>query len=116
MKRNIFTRKVKRLGREPEHSLMVTIPRKICNALKIEKGTKLYFKLEGNNFIVSKDCEPVDTKVEDGNDAMTETRNVGTTKKMGRLLLGGYRLLTSSTRRRHRSKLVESCRVGIHWI
>ena len=43
------------MGREPRHSLMVTIPRKICRELNIEKGTKLYFKKYNDRFIVSKE-------------------------------------------------------------
>lgn len=77
------------MGREPEHSLMVTIPRKICNALKIEKGTNLYFKLESNRFIVSKDCEPIDDKVENSNSTLTKTGHVETTKKDGVIIAGG---------------------------
>jgi hypothetical protein len=45
-----------KIGREPRHSLMVTIPRKICETLQIGKGTILYFKLEGNGFVVSKEA------------------------------------------------------------
>ncbi|MGB9003109.1 MAG: hypothetical protein WCC52_04820 [Nitrosotalea sp.] len=55
MIQKIYTRSVMKMGREPRHSLMVTIPRKICHELQIEKGTKLYFKLEESKFVVSKD-------------------------------------------------------------
>lgn len=44
-----------KMGRESRHSLMVTIPREICTELQIGKGTRLYFKLEGCRFVVSKD-------------------------------------------------------------
>lgn len=44
-----------RMGREPRHSLMITIPRKICRELNIEKGSKLYFKLDNDRFVVSKE-------------------------------------------------------------
>lgn len=80
------------MGREPEHSLMVTIPRKICNALKIEKGINLYFKLESNSFIVSKDCEPIDDKVENGNGTLTKTGRVEAAKKDGEIIAGGISL------------------------
>jgi len=46
-----------KMGREPEHSLMVTIPKKICESLQIEKGIILYFKLEESRFVVSKDIK-----------------------------------------------------------
>jgi antitoxin component of MazEF toxin-antitoxin module len=51
----IFARKVLKIGHESSHSLAVTIPAKICKALQIEKGTTLYFKLDGNNVMVSKE-------------------------------------------------------------
>ncbi len=53
----IHARRVMKMGREPRHSLMVTIPRKICKSLQIGKGTVLYFKLEENCFIVSQDLK-----------------------------------------------------------
>jgi bifunctional DNA-binding transcriptional regulator/antitoxin component of YhaV-PrlF toxin-antitoxin module len=57
MTQKIFERSVMKMGREPEHSLTVTIPKKICEKLQIEKGTRLYFKLEDCMFIVSKDSK-----------------------------------------------------------
>ncbi len=51
----IPSRKVLRIGHKSRFSLAVTIPSKICKALKIEKGTVLYFKLEGNYLLVSKE-------------------------------------------------------------
>ncbi|MDE1765820.1 MAG: AbrB/MazE/SpoVT family DNA-binding domain-containing protein [Thaumarchaeota archaeon] len=92
MASKIFTRKVMMIGREPECSLIVTIPRKICNALGIGKGTRLYFKLEGNSFIVSKDCEPIDDKVENSNGTLTKTGHVEKTKKDGEIIVGGISL------------------------
>ncbi|MDE1861990.1 MAG: AbrB/MazE/SpoVT family DNA-binding domain-containing protein [Thaumarchaeota archaeon] len=53
----IYARRVVKIGREPKHSLVVTIPRKICKVLQIEKGTKIYFKLDEDHFIVSKDSK-----------------------------------------------------------
>ncbi|MGI0069565.1 MAG: AbrB/MazE/SpoVT family DNA-binding domain-containing protein, partial [Nitrosopumilaceae archaeon] len=50
-------RSVIQLGHESKHSFMVTIPKKICDSLQIEKGTKLYFKLEDCSFVVSKDSK-----------------------------------------------------------
>ncbi len=61
-------RRVMKMGRKPKHSFMVTIPRKICNILQIKKGTKLYFKLEGNRFVVSKDSKFLDGITESNND------------------------------------------------
>lgn len=55
MIQKIYARSVMKMGHESRHSLMVTIPREICTELQIGKGTKLYFKLEGCRFVVSKD-------------------------------------------------------------
>lgn len=60
----IQSRKVLMIGRESRHSLAVTIPAKICKALKIEKGTVLYFKLEENHLVVSKE-KPFQTDAAD---------------------------------------------------
>ncbi|MDE1862957.1 MAG: AbrB/MazE/SpoVT family DNA-binding domain-containing protein [Thaumarchaeota archaeon] len=71
MTQKIHARRVMKMGREPKHSLMVTIPRKICNELQIEKGTRLYFKPEGNHFVVSKDSKFLAIRTENGNDDTT---------------------------------------------
>ncbi|MDE1766451.1 MAG: AbrB/MazE/SpoVT family DNA-binding domain-containing protein [Thaumarchaeota archaeon] len=78
MIQKIHARSVMRMGREPRHSLMVTIPREICNALQIEKGNMLYFKLEGNKFAVSKDSKFEHT---DGNDNTTTVESIAPTKE-----------------------------------
>ncbi|MGI0093897.1 MAG: hypothetical protein ACREA8_07325 [Nitrosotalea sp.] len=62
----IYARSVIKMGREPEHSFMVTIPKKICDILQIEKGTRLYFKLEDCRFVISKDIKSLD----DNNDSV----------------------------------------------
>ncbi|MGI0073706.1 MAG: AbrB/MazE/SpoVT family DNA-binding domain-containing protein [Nitrosotalea sp.] len=67
MIQKIYARRVMRMGHEPEHSLMVTIPKKICDILQIEKGTKLYFKLEENRFVVSKDSKFLDDDTNNSN-------------------------------------------------
>lgn len=67
----IYARKVMKIGREPEHSLMVTIPKKICESLQIEKGARLYFKLEENRFVVSKDIKSLDNIVSNDNYTIT---------------------------------------------
>ncbi|HET7337280.1 MAG TPA: AbrB/MazE/SpoVT family DNA-binding domain-containing protein [Candidatus Nitrosotalea sp.] len=67
MIQKIFERIVMRMGREPEHSLTVTIPKKICESLQIEKGTRLYFKLEENRFVVSRDIKSLDGTVSNNN-------------------------------------------------
>lgn len=56
------------MGQDPQHSLMVTIPRKICNTLQIEKGTMLYFKLEENRFVVTKNSKFLECSTENSND------------------------------------------------
>ena len=71
MIQKIFERIVIRMGREPEHSLTVTIPRKICESLQIEKGARLYFKLEENRFVVSKDIKSLDGAVNNDNCTIT---------------------------------------------
>ena len=56
----IYARSVIKMGHEPKHSFMVTIPKKICERLQIEKGTRLYFKLEDCRFAVSKNIKSLD--------------------------------------------------------
>jgi len=76
MIQKIFERSVMKMGREPEHSLTVTIPKKICEKLQIEKGARLYFKLEGNKFIVSKDTKSLDNMVSNDNGAITTIESI----------------------------------------
>lgn len=71
----IFSRRVMKMGREPEHSLMVTIPKRICEKLQIEKGTKLYFNLEDCRFVVSKYIKSLD------NDDTTTIESIKQTKE-----------------------------------
>ncbi|GEM_PF-2429516 len=77
MIQKIYARRVMKMGHEPKHSFMVTIPRKICNVLQIEKGSRLYFKLGENGFVVSKDSEFLEST--DGNHDDTVT--IGTMKR-----------------------------------
>lgn len=67
----IYARKVMKMGREPEHSLIVTIPKKICDILQIEKGIILYFKLEESRFVVSKDIKSLDGIASNNNYTIT---------------------------------------------
>ena len=67
--------------REPKHSLMVTIPRKICEALQIEKGTRLYLKLEDNRFIVSKEERFLWSRTEDNSNGTITNGTSDQTKK-----------------------------------
>ena len=69
------------MGREPEHSLMVTIPKKICEKLQIEKGTRLYFKLEDYKFVVSKDSKSLDSEDINNNDDTTMIESIKQTKE-----------------------------------
>ena len=69
----IYARKVMKMGREPEHSLMVTIPKKICESLQIEKGIILYFKLEESRFVVSKDIKSLDNIASNNNNGTITT-------------------------------------------
>ena len=78
----IYARRVMKMGREPKHSFMVTIPRDICNILQIEKGIRLYFKLEENRFVISKDIKFLDGITESSNDENTvKTANEITKEK-----------------------------------
>ena len=81
MEQKIYARSVMKMGREPEYSLMVTIPRKICEALQIEKGTRLYFKLEENRFIVSKEERFLWSRTEDNSDGTITDCTSDQTKK-----------------------------------
>jgi len=73
------------MGREPEHSLMVTIPKKIYEKLQIEKGTKLYFKLEDCRFVVSKDIKSLDNDGINNNDDTTIIESIKQTKEESHL-------------------------------
>jgi len=77
----IYSRSVMKMGREPEHSLMVTIPKKICEKLQIEKGTRLYFKLEDYKFVVSKDSKSLDSEDINNNDDTTMIESIKQTKE-----------------------------------
>ena len=77
----IYARHVVKMGREPRHSLMVTIPRKICETLQIEKGTTLYFKLEENSFVVSKDCKFLESTDNNHADTAVESMKPAKEKK-----------------------------------
>ncbi len=77
----IYSRSVMKMGREPEHSLMVTIPKRICEKLQIEKGTRLYFKLEDCRFTVSKDSKFLDNYDINNNDDITSVESIKQTKE-----------------------------------
>lgn len=77
----IYSRSVMKMGREPEHSLMVTIPKKICEKLQIEKGTRLYFKLEDCRFVVSKDSKSQYNDEDINNDDITTIESIKQTKE-----------------------------------
>lgn len=81
MTQKIYSRSVIQLGHESKHSLMVTIPRKICEDLQIEKGIRLYFKLEGSRFVVSKDTKSLDDIICKDNDTITTTESLKTEKE-----------------------------------
>ena len=83
MIQKIFERIVMKMGREPEHSLTVTIPKKICKSLQIEKGTRLYFKLEENRFVVSKDIKSLDGMTSNDNHTITTIESTKPTKENG---------------------------------
>lgn len=72
-----------KMGREPEHSLMITIPKKICESLQIEKGARLYFKLEDGRFVVSKDIKSLDNIVSNNNGTITAIDSAKSTKENG---------------------------------
>ena len=80
----IYSRSVMKMGREPEHSLMVTIPKRICEKLQIEKGTRLHFKLEDYKFVVSKDSKSLDND-DINNDDTTIIESIKQTKEESHL-------------------------------
>lgn len=82
----IYARHVVRIGREPRHSFAVTIPRKICRTLQIEKGSVLYFRLAGNAFVASKE-KPVIAMAEP-----TITRENEPKKEKGDVTVAGISL------------------------
>jgi antitoxin component of MazEF toxin-antitoxin module len=67
----IYARSVIKMGREPKHSLMAIIPKRICEKLQIEKGTRLYFRLENCIFAVSKDSKFLDNDTDNNDDTIT---------------------------------------------
>jgi bifunctional DNA-binding transcriptional regulator/antitoxin component of YhaV-PrlF toxin-antitoxin module len=77
----IYARSVIKMGREPEHSFMVTIPKKICEKLQIEKGTRLYFKLEDYRFAVSKNIKSLDDDINNDSIISIEPANQITKEK-----------------------------------
>lgn len=92
MTQKIYARRVMKMGREPRHSLMVTIPRKICSELQIGKGAILYFKLEGNKFVVSKDSKFLEGMNSNHDDTITvESIEPAKEKKMD-ISVGGVSL------------------------
>ncbi|HEX5457140.1 MAG TPA: AbrB/MazE/SpoVT family DNA-binding domain-containing protein [Candidatus Nitrosotalea sp.] len=72
----IYARSVIKMGREPEHSFMVTIPKKICEKLQIEKGTRLYFKFEDYRFVVSKNIKSLENNDINNNDNITMIESI----------------------------------------
>jgi antitoxin component of MazEF toxin-antitoxin module len=82
----IYARSVMKMGREPKHSLMVIIPKRICEKLQIEKGTRLYFKLENCIFAVSKDSKFLDNGTDNNDDMITiESTNQITKEKENKI-------------------------------
>ncbi|MGI0070232.1 MAG: AbrB/MazE/SpoVT family DNA-binding domain-containing protein [Nitrosopumilaceae archaeon] len=82
-----------KIGREPKHSLAVTIPRKICKALHIEKGGVLYFKLEENRFVVSKENRILGGSTESNkHDTVTVESVNQVTKEKENVIMGGISL------------------------
>ena len=81
MIQKIFKRSVMKMGREPEHSLTVTIPKKICEKLQIEKGARLYFKLEDCRFVVSKDIKSLDNMASNNNYTITTIESANSITK-----------------------------------
>jgi antitoxin component of MazEF toxin-antitoxin module len=81
-----------KMGRESRHSLMVTIPREICSELQIGKGTKLYFKLEGCRFVVSKDSKFLESRNSNDDTITIESIEPTKEKKERDISVGGVSL------------------------
>lgn len=80
-----YSRKAQKYGPKEKNTLSITIPSEYARYLGIVKGMKLFFRLEDNEIIISKEepvrcnheiCNDLDSKSSSGLDALNEKRDV----------------------------------------
>jgi len=83
-----YSRKAQKYGPKEKNTLSITIPSEYARHLGIVRGMKLFFRLEDNKIIISKEepvrynnkkiCNDLDSKSSSGLDALNEKRDVMT--------------------------------------
>ena len=83
-----YSRKAQKYGPKEKNTLSITIPSEYARHLGIVKGMKLFFRLEDNKIIISKEeparwnhekiCNEFDSRPSSGLDALNEKRDVMT--------------------------------------
>ncbi|MDE1818669.1 MAG: AbrB/MazE/SpoVT family DNA-binding domain-containing protein [Thaumarchaeota archaeon] len=83
-----YSRKAQKYGPKEKNTLSITIPSEYARYLGIVKGTKLFFRLEDNEIIISKEvpvrwnhekiCNDLDIRPSSGLDALNKKRDVMT--------------------------------------
>ena len=83
-----YSRKAQKYGPKEKNTLSITIPSEYARHLAIVKGMKLFFRLEDNEIIISKEeparwnhekiCNDFDSKSSSGLDALNEKRDAMT--------------------------------------
>jgi len=83
-----YSRKAQKYGPKEKNTLSITIPSEYARHLGIVKGMKLFFRLEDNEIIISKEepvrhnnekiCSDLDIRPSSGLDALNEKRDVMT--------------------------------------
>jgi len=83
-----YSRKAQKYGPKEKNTLSITIPSEFTRYLGIVKGMKLFFRLEDNKIVISKEeparwnhekiCNDFDSKSSSGLDALNEKRDVMT--------------------------------------
>ena len=83
-----YSRKAQKYGPKEKNTLSITIPSEYARHLGIVRGMKLFFRLEDNKIIISKEepvrynnkkiCNDLDSKSSLGLDALNEKRDVMT--------------------------------------
>jgi len=83
-----YSRKAQKYGPKEKNTLSITIPSEYARYLGIVKGMKLFFRLEDNEIIISKEepvrhnneriCNDLDIRPSSGLDALNEKRDMMT--------------------------------------
>jgi bifunctional DNA-binding transcriptional regulator/antitoxin component of YhaV-PrlF toxin-antitoxin module len=82
---NHYSRKAQKYGPKEKNTLSITIPSEYARHLGIVKGMKLFFRLEDNKIIISKEepvrwnhekiCNDFDSRPRSGLDALNEKKD-----------------------------------------